>query len=578
MKFDEFAYKWIKDNPNDYSKITIISKRKLLSVHVSPFLGKIEFEDIKQKDIENIFNQVWVMSCCREYVYLCLSTLDEIFSAAVKEGIVKNNIVDYIHEPICLYYENCTNISVSSFPPFCAISFNFLSESGYKDVTYNLYLRYLKDYIHPFIGEKQIQDIKPGDIASILEFALNLKLCKDWVEQIERLLRSIFNYALDKGYIKSNPIDRLNLPIQKHLNIDIEEEKMKKIREIFHSYGLRKDLRPKIIKEIFLVLKGETFKEDKGVTFKQVFDKWYSKIDCSNYSANTLKAKRTSITGTANPCFGDITIKLIQNKDIVCLLNAYGLMGFTTYRQLIKSLKEIFNYAVEKGYIKDNPAINIKRNTITKRNKDIFNDEELNQFLLICEDAEYGYLYALIAMLGLRISEARGLRIDHIDLDNMTVLIDQQLLRRNKVSHTKTGSVRKIKLSNYGSLFIKKALAFKNAHRFKKGLGLLFVDENNDPISYHKIDKYLNTITRKLGRTDITPHSLRHVYLTIASRSNDSLVSIQHSAGHSTAGDVIKRYIHKNDESRNNACKLRQIYLEGLLNGKNNFGRNTSDA
>ena len=57
----------------------------------------------------------------------------------------------------------------------------------------------------------------------------------------------------------------------------------------------------------------------------------------------------------------------------------------------------------------------------------------------------------------------------------------------------------------------------------------------------------------------------------------DSLPSIQSSAGHVLNGDVIKKYIHTNEQSREQAYLKKEQYYQRMFNDdKGRIGYNTS--
>ena len=122
-------------------------------------------------------------------------------------------------------------------------------------------------------------------------------------------------------------------------------------------------------------------------------------------------------------------------------------------------------------------------------------------------------------------------------------------------------------ISKCARYFINQALSYKMKHKSKHKNDLLFVKDNGECISYTTAYECIKDACYHIQRPDISPHGLRHMFLTIEARHGDSLTSIKLSAGHSLGRNTIERYLHKNNESRVEAANKKQIYLERILYG-----------
>ena len=100
---------------------------------------------------------------------------------------------------------------------------------------------------------------------------------------------------------------------------------------------------------------------------------------------------------------------------------------------------------------------------------------------------------------------------------------------------------------------------FRNEHK------LVFTTETGSPLSYTNLNRKLDEIAMKMGRPDITAHTLRHTYMTVSARCGENLDEIQSEVGHGYSSDVITEYLHQTDESIHESAVRRQEYLEKIM-------------
>jgi integrase len=84
-----------------------------------------------------------------------------------------------------------------------------------------------------------------------------------------------------------------------------------------------------------------------------------------------------------------------------------------------------------------NPASSVKRPKVRRRAYSSFNADQARAFLLAAESSRLGAAFAIGLSLGLRRGEVLGLRWQDIDLDGLTLRVEQTIQRvRAKVAGT----------------------------------------------------------------------------------------------------------------------------------------------
>ena len=156
----------------------------------------------------------------------------------------------------------------------------------------------------------------------------------------------------------------------------------------------------------------------------------------------TLTTYRNVISRHLNPKFGDLPLSKFTLRMLITFVNKMYDEGYSKnyVAKIIVVLKMLFNYAIEEGFLNQNPASKIKtrrKNTVTG----VWNQEEVNRFLAIAKKSSPYYLAYLISLTsGLRRGEVLGLSWDAVNFKTNTIFIMQVLTNDGKrlVSSTKT--------------------------------------------------------------------------------------------------------------------------------------------
>ncbi|NER81104.1 MAG: site-specific integrase [Leptolyngbya sp. SIO1D8] len=226
--------------------------------------------------------------------------------------------------------------------------------------------------------------------------------------------------------------------------------------------------------------------------------------------------------------------------------------------QSLGTLKAFGRWAVEQEVMTLNPfeAIKPLKGANTTR-RDSFTLEEVHKLMEAIAEHEascYYYNYCVVLFsLGLRISEAIGLRWKHVDLDRGIVTISESLSRSEdgrsagyarQRKTTKTGSIRSLPISS-GLLKIFKARWTPKS----KPDDLVFPSPTGKPIDDRSFRQRIwKRACERAGIRYLPPYCTGHTFITHGlERQNWTYAQAAKMAGHKNTRMVIDVYSHMID-------------------------------
>lgn len=205
-------------------------------------------------------------------------------------------------------------------------------------------------------------------------------------------------------------------------------------------------------------------------------------------SQSTLKLYRNNLKNFLD-ITGDRKLTDYQLFDFEMFKAKLGLKASTINIHL-RSIRSVFSYAIELGYIADNPMKGCKSIKIHEKPVKTFTKEQIKQF----KAPDYIYKPFLFGLYsGLRISEICKLKWEDIREDSIII------------HHSKSHRLRVIPLTSKLKGILKD-IPKVQPFVFLNGNGT----ENNAVVLSKKMRKYLN----KSGLPNLSFHSLRHTYAT----------------------------------------------------------------
>ena len=190
-----------------------------------------------------------------------------------------------------------------------------------------------------------------------------------------------------------------------------------------------------------------------------------------------------------------------------------------TIRQIYTVLRAGLDGAVRDGLLAKNPAAQVKRPGVARREARYLDRPDVDRLLEHACGSRYHRALVLIAGTGLRRGEALGLKWDRVDLDAGLLTVAGTLSRVGKalvVSEPKTTrSRRELPLAPALVDLLRKQRAAQARERLRASnqwvdSGLVFTTERGGPVDPRNLLRVVEVAARAAGLTDVDVHTLRH--------------------------------------------------------------------
>lgn len=215
-----------------------------------------------------------------------------------------------------------------------------------------------------------------------------------------------------------------------------------------------------------------------------------------------------------------------QLKEYLGVVSSRGLSKRSTAR-LLSALRNYFDWCVLEGEVKENPCDRVEAPKLGKYLPAVLSQEEVTAILeSVSLRAPFGLRNrAILEVLygcGLRVSEAAGLRISHIYLEEGFV---------NVIG--KGDKQRLVPLGEMAADAIRAYLPERPAPAGRKYEDFLFLNRFGKPLSRISIFNLVKTQAMAAGiQKEISPHTFRHSFATHLIENGADLRIVQEMLGH----------------------------------------------
>ena len=324
---------------------------------------------------------------------------------------------------------------------------------------------------------------------------------------------------------------------------------MKYIRERVTVNGQQHWVTGRTMQEVFekaanLINGGETGQDRDIPTFASYQAEWMSLYKEPKLRPTTYRTYKNLLSKHLVPYFGEMRLNQIKTNTVQHFYHSVGQLSHSSVKQMSVILKQLFDSAIEDGYIGSNPAASSRLVFSTRKSKrEALSKADWQHIAsqlpyLLPDDA---LLMALLLYTGMRRGEVLGLRWGDIDLDHGLIHVERSITFGN---------------GNGGMIGPPKSDAgFRSIPIMS---GLLPYLTPSDPEEYllggkefyteSKFDRAWQRIGRMIDLHEATPHILRHTYLTIMGGTDTDVKTIQAIAGHADIKMTMERYVHRQNE------------------------------
>lgn len=322
-------------------------------------------------------------------------------------------------------------------------------------------------------------------------------------------------------------------------------------------------------------------------SFKNVLNDWkfFYKTTVKNTTFDRTNSDINRFFINNKVSFYDTEIAKIKRIEIKEFINK-TIIDFNLKEQGLRNLKiilnGIFNYAMDKELINDNPMLNLKiptANIINKTKKtkteSVWVNSEKQLLIKSIWDNKNNWkesshlLLLLYFQTGLRVSEMVALKWEDINLKSKTIHIQRQeiiynewnedLTKKNKksihifVDYTKTSEGnRLIPLTNSAIEILEEIKDFNNKNNINNDF--VFVTKKGKFFNRQRVNTLLYTYCDKLGIDRKSSHKIRRTVLSTLLDNVSNKKAIQAFAGHKDIETTLKSY-YRDITDENEFCE-----------------------
>lgn len=294
---------------------------------------------------------------------------------------------------------------------------------------------------------------------------------------------------------------------------------------------------------------------------------WYKSCKYPYIKQSTREYYENVLNNHVFPYIGNLPIKNIKAMHIVSVMNQLEDKSKELNRKTLQILRLIFNAAIDNDLILKSPVpLTLKPGgENSQRKKSLTREHEA--ILLDSLEGTRAYLFVLLALnTGMRRGEICGLKWDCVDFENGIIHVRRNMVFNNSGSdlneYLKTDcSIRDLPITPAldselrrmracsSSLFVLPKADGQGMNR--NSFRSMWECVNRRKTRNGKTEQY-GSVSRRID-FEITPHILRHTFLTRCFENGLDLKEVQYIAGHKTPDLTMRIYLHYQEEERKKA-------------------------
>ncbi len=327
-------------------------------------------------------------------------------------------------------------------------------------------------------------------------------------------------------------------------------------RQKWKSVGRNKKVAEARLVEIMGKIHDGSFRAPTHILFREFCERWLAQQVEGSVKPSTLRFYRWLLFKHLIPAFGDSKLTALTSEAIQGFLSSKLKAGLSTQtaRHLLVALRLISKWAVRWGYLVQNPARDVDTPSISKREMDHLEPEEIRR-LLDQSDEPYRTLFMTAVLAGLRRGELLALRWSDVDWSQNLIFVRRSLFWRT-TKEAGGGTSRwvyqspkseKSKRTIPVSPILRRSLELHRLNTIHQANpdNLIFARLDGRPLEPDVMvrQQFLPALTRA-GLRQIRFHDLRHTAASLLIAQGEHPKTVQTILGHASSRTTFDVYGH----------------------------------
>jgi len=316
---------------------------------------------------------------------------------------------------------------------------------------------------------------------------------------------------------------------------------------------------------------------------------WLEQVAKPTVRATTYAKYETFIRLYLAPGLGRRRLEKLTTADVRAFLNAQRDDGVSAHKMqaMHAILRNALQNAMREDLVARNVAALVRVPQAGPREFRPWSVDEAVTFLDVARGHPLHAAFVLVLTLGLRRGEVLGIAWDHVDLDDGTVRIRQQLqrfggeLRLTDVKTRRSG--RMVPLPDPCIRALRKRKAEQAADRLAAGqrweeTGLVFTTRHGTPVEPRNLARTFDLLCERAEVRRIRLHDTRHTCASLLAAAGTHPRTIMAILGHSQIGVTMNVYTHVATEDQRAAVGLVGGLLDRAAGAEDDSSRQTKPS
>lgn len=285
-----------------------------------------------------------------------------------------------------------------------------------------------------------------------------------------------------------------------------------------------------------------------AMTVGEYLERWLVNIEGTvaerTLETYTLQAKHLIAAA------GDLALYGLTGFDLETRLKVYfrdQSLAPATVRCIYGVMRTALRRGRDGGVIDGDLAVSLRPPRVPRKERRVLTPEELARLLDVARGYKHHLVIRVLALTGMRLGEALGLRWQDVDLERRTLTVRQSVnVRARKVNdRLKTAaSYRTLALDRETVELLVERKRGRGATKVAALGGLIFCAEDGRPVRAESVRAALGRALRKAGLAHIRVHDLRHTAGSLMLDAGQPLATVSAFLGHSSTATTAAVYSH----------------------------------